>query len=103
MPGCLLLRRNKGAVQSCVALIAVNRTGKATFALDSGKQRMRLVIDLTQNRLKHRIDEIDNISSVIDSYHPNNILSKGYAIPHFDKRLLENQKLRLGDKLEIEL
>lgn len=86
-----------------IELLHINSKKGIEKAIDIHKANFDLIISYAQKICSEKRRYIENITEVVGVYHPQNILKKGYAIPKFKGKLLEDQKLKANDEIEIEL
>lgn len=84
-------------------LIRVNSAGMIRLALETLKFTLDYIFTFSKQKIEEKLNHSNNVSEVINIYHPDNILIKGYAIPRVDGHLILNTSLKNGDELEIEL
>lgn len=84
-------------------LMQINSEGKIKQALDNFKQTMELIFSYATQKIDDRLKYVKNVLEVIGVYHPDNILTKGYAIPRLDGQLILDQSIKENSELEIEL
>lgn len=97
----ILTSRNN--LKHTMELIQINSEGKIKQALDNFKQIMELIFSYSKQKIDDRLKYVDTVLRVIGIYHPNNILTKGYAIPRLDGQLILDQSIKENAELEIEL
>jgi exonuclease VII large subunit len=84
-------------------IMQINSGTRIKQAQDGFKQIMDLILSYSQHRIEDKLKFISNVLEVIDIYHPDNILTKGYAIPKIDGHLIIDQPIKENTELEIEL
>ncbi len=97
------IQLSKNNLLHSMELMQINSVTRIKQAQDGFKQIMDLVFLYSQHKIEDRLKYIGNVLAVIDIYHPDNILSKGYAIPRIDGHLITNQSIKENIELEIEL
>lgn len=98
-----LLASQKRNLLHSIELLHINSKKEIEKAIDIHKANFDLIISYAQKICSEKRRYIENITEVVGVYHPQNILKKGYAIPRFKGKLLEDQKLKTNDEIEIEL
>ncbi len=64
----------------------------------------RLYLEDTSNRyISDKLESLQHVRSRLESYHPKQVLSRGFALVRKNGVLLKSQDVQPGDKLEIEL
>jgi exodeoxyribonuclease VII large subunit len=94
---------SKSNLKHTVELIEINSEGRIKQALENFKQIIELIFSYSKHKIEDRLKFVSNILDIVDIYHPDNILTKGYAIPRLNGQLLIDQSIRENDILEIEL
>jgi exodeoxyribonuclease VII large subunit len=84
-------------------LMQINSEGKIKQGLDGFKHTMEMIFSYAKQNVDDRLKYVNNIVSVIGIYHPDNILTKGYAIPRIDGELILDQSIKENSEIEIEL
>lgn len=95
--------RKKQQLRANLQLLSLHTSGRISQSLDSYRQKMELALAVCQRRLNEKIQQMESRQTLLLAYHPASILSKGYAIVRYRKRLLSTQPLQTGEQLEIEL
>ena len=97
------IMNSKNNLKHTMELMQINSEGRIKQALDNFKQTMGLILSYSKQKIEDRLNYVNNVLEVVGIYHPDNILSKGYAIPKMDGRLILNQPIMENTELEIEL
>lgn len=84
-------------------LIQINSEGKIKQGLDGFKHTMDMILSYSKQKIDDRLKYVVNVLSVIGIYNPDNILTKGYAIPRLNGQLILDQSIKENSELEIEL
>ena len=74
-----------------------------SFQKQSLEKTMPMITTLALNQCDVRQKQISYIMDLAKSYHPRNIMKKGYAIPRYRGMVYKNQPLKPKEELEIEL
>jgi len=101
-PMNFLATRNN-SLKHTIQLIQINSEGKIKQGLEKYSQMMDLVISYSHQKIADRLRYLNNVIDSIKIYHPHNILTKGYAIPKIDGKLITDQTIKENTELEIEL
>lgn len=97
------LSSSKNLILHTLELIRVNSSGTIKQSLSDFKYKLDYIFTYSKKSCDERVKYMSNISQVLTSYRPDNILNKGYAIPRFEGMLLLDQNLKPNDQLELEL
>lgn len=84
-------------------LVDINSKKHINTGLVQLKNSVGLVVAMAQSKILEGLNYVQNITSVLEMYHPEQILKKGYGIPRKDGVLLNNQELQTNDTIELEL
>jgi predicted RNA-binding protein len=84
-------------------LMQINSEGKIKQGLEGFENTMEIIFSYAKQKVDDRLKYVSNIMSVIGIYHPDNILTKGYAIPRIDGDLILDQSIKENSEIEIEL
>ncbi len=84
-------------------LIKVNSSGAIKQSLADFKFKLDYIFSYSLKSCEEKAKHVNNISLILPSYDPENILNKGYAIPRFNGQLLKDQNLKPNAQLELEL
>ena len=101
-PAAFILTLNK-KLNHTLELIQINSEGKIKNALSGFNQIMELIASYSLKKIEEKLKYTSNVNEIIGVYHPDNILSKGYAIPKIDGNLLKDQELGRNTEIEIEM
>jgi len=94
---------SKNNLKHTMELMQINSDGKVKQALNIFKQNIDLISSYSKQKIDDRLKYVNNVLEVIGMYHPNNILTKGYAIPRLNGQLISDQSIKENTELEIEL
>jgi exodeoxyribonuclease VII large subunit len=98
-----LIITSRNNLKHTMELMQINSEGKIRQALDGFKQTMELIFSYSKQKIDDRLKYVKNVLEVVGIYHPDNILTKGYAIPRMDGQLILDQPIKEQSELEIEL
>lgn len=97
----ILTSRNN--LKHTMELMKINSEGKIKQGLDGFKQTMELIFSYSKQKIDDRLKYVNNVLEIVGIYHPDNILTKGYAIPRLEGQLILDQSIKENSELEIEL
>lgn len=97
------IQTSRGNLIHTMELMQINSDGKIRHALEGFKQTLDLVFSYSNQIVGAKSKYVNNMIEIIDVYHPDNILKKGYAIPRLGGELITNQSIQENSEVEIEL
>lgn len=97
------LINSRNNLRHTMELMQINSEGKIKQSIDNFKNIMELIFSYSKQKIEDRLKYTNNIYGVVSLYHPDNILTKGYAIPRIDGQLILEQSIKEGTELEVEL